>query len=299
MAADSSSQFQIGAHVEVTSPVHNMRGSLFPARIVAASADGTRLTVEYDKVKTRLYRKVTGHSSVRDEVHAALIRPSPPREEGFAGFKVGDGVDAFLAGGWWEGVVTEELDDARFEVFFQVVRQRFEFEAEEMRIHREWVKGAWVPPIREEEKEKKAQLKEEIRKGTEVEVSNDEDGFQGSWFAATVVQVVANAKFLVRYKSLKTDDGKEFLTEEIDEEHLRPCPPETYMVDCYGLNDLVDAYWNEGWWEGKICKVLHGGRYRVFFEGTDDKMVFDHSDLRPRQVWIDGTWVMASQALTQ
>lgn len=144
-------------------------------------------------------------------------------------------------------------------------------------------------------KEKKAQLKEEIRKGTEVEVSNDEDGFQGSWFAATVVQVVANAKFLVRYKSLKTDDGKEFLTEEIDAEHLRPCPPETFMVDCYSLNDPVDAYWNEGWWEGKICKVLHGGRYRVYFEGTDDKMVFDHSDLRPRQVWIDGTWVMASQ----
>ncbi|PRQ60646.1 putative Agenet-like domain-containing protein [Rosa chinensis] len=304
MAADDSSEFQIGTYVEVTSPVHSMRGSLFPAKIVAASADRAKFTVEYDRFKTKLYRNVTGKRSLRDEFHVALLRPPQPREEGYA-FKRNDAVDAFMAGGWWEGVITEELGGARFEVFFRFVKQRVEFEADELRLHREWVRGAWVPPLREEEgdvsntKDEKAQMKEEIGEGTEVEVSNDEDGFQGSWFAASVVQVVGKDRFLIQYKSLKTDDGKEFLTEEIDAQHIRPCPPETVMVDCYSMNEEVEAYWNDGWWEGKICKVLLGGRYKVYFEGTNDKMVFDHSDLRPRQVWIDRTWVMASQALMQ
>ncbi|XP_062021078.1 histone-lysine N-methyltransferase ATXR3-like [Rosa rugosa] len=65
-------------------------------------------------------------------------------------------------------------------------------------------------------KDGKAQMKDEIGEGTEVEVSSDEDGFQGSWFAAIVVQVLGKVKFVVQYKCLKTDDGKEFLTEEID-----------------------------------------------------------------------------------
>lgn len=91
-------------------------------------------------------------------------------------------------------------------------------------------------------KEDKTQRKEDIGEGTQVEVSNDEDGFQGAWFAASVVQVVGKDKFLVQYKSIETDDGKEFLTEEVDAQHIRPCPPEAVMVDCYSLNEEVDAF---------------------------------------------------------
>lgn len=288
--------------MEVTSPVHAMRGSLFPAKIVAASADRTKFTVVFNKVKTKIYRKVTGHKALREDVHVALLRPLPPREKDYA-FKFSDAVDAFFAGGWWEGVITKVLDDGRFEVFFRFLKQKFEFEADELRLHREWVKDSWVPPVREEErdvsntKEDKTQRKEDIGAGTQVEVSNDEDGFQGAWFAASVVQVVGKDKFLVQYKSIETDDGKEFLTEEVDAQHIRPCPPEAVMVDCYGLNEEIDAFWNDGWWEGVIRKVLQGGRYKVYFEGTDDEMVFDHCDLRPRQAWKDRTWVMASQAV--
>lgn len=154
MAADSS-QFQIGGHVEVTSPVHAMRGSLFPAKIVAASADRTKFTVVFNKVKTKIYRKVTGHKALREEVHVALLRPLPPREKDYA-FKFSDAVDAFFAGGWWEGVITKVLEDGRFEVFFRFLKQKFEFEADELRLHREWVKGSWVPPLREEERVSKA-----------------------------------------------------------------------------------------------------------------------------------------------
>lgn len=102
-------------------------------------------------------------------------------------------------------------------------------------------------------------------------------------------------KYLVQFRSIRTDTGEKFLKEEVDRRNIRPYPPETIIVDSFNLNEEVDALYNDGWWEGKIRKVLKRGRYRVYFENTDEEMVFEHSDLRQRQNWINGTWVMAFQ----
>ncbi|TQD85853.1 hypothetical protein C1H46_028553 [Malus baccata] len=51
----------------------------------------------------------------------------------------------------------------------------------------------------------------------------------------------------------------------------------------------------EGFQGGVIRNVLHGQRYKVYIKGTNDELLFQHSDLRPRQDWIDGTWFIASQ----
>lgn len=132
-------------------------------------------------------------------------------------------------------------------------------------------------------------------KGTPVEVSNDEDGFQGAWFDATIVKALGQDKYLIQYKSLRTEDDADFLTEEVDIQHIRPTPPEVVVVYNYNLNEEVDAFYNDGWWEGVISKVLKGSRYKVYFKGTKDEDEFQHPALRPRQNWIDETWVMASQ----
>lgn len=140
--------------------------------------------------------------------------------------------------------------------------------------------------------------KERMKKfseGTAVEVSSDEDGFQGAWFAATIVSAIGQDKYLVEYKSLRTDDDMDFLREEVDIQHIRPRPPHAVMIDIFNLNEEVDAFCNDGWWEGVISKVVKGSRYKVYFKGTNDEAEFQHSDLRPRQDWIDGTWVRASQ----
>ncbi|KAK1582278.1 hypothetical protein Q3G72_013520 [Acer saccharum] len=45
-------------------------------------------------------------------------------------------------------------------------------------------------------------------KGTAVEVSNDEDGFKGVWFAAKLIEPAGEDKYLVVYDDLRTDDDK-------------------------------------------------------------------------------------------
>lgn len=140
----------------------------------------------------------------------------------------------------------------------------------------------------------KARMKK-FSKGTAVEVSSDEDGFQGAWFAATVVSAIGQDKYLIEYKSLRTEDDTDFLREEVDIQHVRPHPPDAVMTDSFNLNEEVDAFCNDGWWEGVISKVVKGSRYKVYFKGTEDEVELQHSDLRPRQDWIDGTWVRASQ----
>jgi hypothetical protein len=48
--------------------------------------------------------------------------------------------------------------------------------------------------------------KPKFSKGTRVEVKSEEVGFQGSWYSATIVEVMENDKFLVQYHNLVTDD---------------------------------------------------------------------------------------------
>ncbi|XP_021825002.1 DUF724 domain-containing protein 3-like [Prunus avium] len=156
------------------------------------------------------------------------------------------------------------------------------------------------PSLKEEEEEEeegeKVSTHEIFTKGTPVEVSSDEEGFNGAWFAATIVEAVGEDKFLIEYQSLRTEDDSAFLREEIDTLHIRPCPPET-VVDHFSLLQEVDGYYNDGWWVGVISKVLRGSRYIVYFRGTYEEIEFQHSELRLHQDWIGGKWVMASRAL--
>lgn len=134
-----------------------------------------------------------------------------------------------------------------------------------------------------------------LSEGTEVEVRTDEDGLEGAWFAAKIVKAVGEDKFLVQYKNLRTDDNKRLLTEEVDSQNIRPCPPQSVAIDAFTVKEKVEALYNDAWWEGEIRRVLRGGRYKVYFEGTQDQMDFEHDHLRPRLDWIDGKWVSASE----
>lgn len=130
-----------------------------------------------------------------------------------------------------------------------------------------------------------------------VEVSSDEDGFQGAWFAATIIKRIRDNGYLIEYKSLRNDDDTDFLREEADALHIRPYPPDTIMVDRFNLYEEVDALYQDGWWVGVISKVLNDGRYAVYFRGTDEEMKFDQSELRIHHEWINGKWFVSPRAL--
>lgn len=145
------------------------------------------------------------------------------------------------------------------------------------------------------EEKPKSKTLEKFSKGTPIEVSSDEDGFQGAWFGATIIEPRGEDKYLIEYQNLRTEDDLDFLREEIDTLHIRPRPPETVMVDRYNKFDEVDALYNDGWWVGVISKVLVNSRYIVYFKDTDEELEFEHSQLRLHKDWIDGKWVIPSR----
>ncbi|KAM7481820.1 hypothetical protein LguiB_006403 [Lonicera macranthoides] len=128
--------------------------------------------------------------------------------------------------------------------------------------------------------------------GADVEISSDDDGFRGAWYAGTIIRPAKpKNKFLIQYKTLTTDDDDEKpLEETLDLVQLRPQPPRE-RPRSFEFSQEVDAYHNEGWWEGVITKVMKNERYSVFFRATREQIDFDGKDLRVHREWVNGDWV--------
>lgn len=147
--------------------------------------------------------------------------------------------------------------------------------------------------------------------GAEVEISSDEDGFRGAWYEGTVIRPIhkkqrrntedddddddddegrSKLRVLVEYKTLMADKkGKRPLKEAMTLVQLRPRPPPERQRK-FNVSEEVDAYYNEGWWEGVVMEVSSDGKYSVFFRGTRDQLEFDESQTRMHREWANGQW---------
>ncbi|KAK9673370.1 hypothetical protein RND81_12G163400 [Saponaria officinalis] len=299
----SKFEFKKGTKVEVSIEEDGFRGAWFSATVInPPSKNSQKLMVEYDALLNN-----SGSKPLKEKVELVQIRPVPPREMERV-YKLDEDVDAFYNDGWWEGVVTQIVVDdhnvCKYSVYFRPSREQCEFVASDLRLHREWVTDHWVPPLEDIHGEVgSTEVKidrEEVNpfsKGAQVEVSSDEEGFEGAWFAASVIEVLGKDKFLVEYNDLTTDDNTQFVREEVDALHIRPCPPTAEKVDKFKQFDEVDALYNDGWWVGIIAKVLGRSKYKVFFRTTNEEMEFKYDKLRLHQDWANGKWVVASKAL--
>ncbi|KAK8480664.1 hypothetical protein V6N11_029323 [Hibiscus sabdariffa] len=341
-ATDDPPHLQPGSQIEISSNDPGFRGSWYTGVIIKRAPSkkpANKFVVEY----THLFEDDAGTKPLRETIDAVDLRPPAPREK-LRKFKFSEEVDAFYNDGWWEGVITKELENGRFHVYFKRSKEQLEFGDDQLRLHREWIKEAWTPPLEEDKQAKesdgaatqvkmennkvvargklehddtasKKKLKTDLatsggklesskitkyREGERVEVTSDEDGFEGAWFTGTIVKAVGKDKYLCQYDSLRTDDDNDFLKEEFDALHIRPCPPEIVMADAFQKLDEVDAFYNDGWWVGVISKVLNSlpeMKYEVYFKATQEEMKFKHSELRIHQDWINGKWVTPSKAL--
>ncbi|XVF38921.1 hypothetical protein REPUB_Repub20aG0144100 [Reevesia pubescens] len=305
----SQGQLSKGDEVEVKRP----NGSYYTATVLRPPVimHKNMVFVEYQAV-------YEGPKRVKGYVDLSHVRPLPPRELNRY-FKPGDSVDAYWENGWRKGVVKDILENSKYVVGFDGNGEKKEEEQENeieqcnLRLHREWDDGSWVPPLTDTElanssnkekddKSRKVKLKfvfrkrpadAKFQKDDEVEVTNDE-GFKGSWFSAVVIEYMGNDKYLVEYPTLKTEDGMP-LREEAEAHRVRPCPPELSCVASFHLHEVVDAWYNDGWWVGVISGVLTGSKYTVFFSQTNEELEFDRSNLRLHQDWINGKWIIASE----
>ncbi|KAF2604551.1 hypothetical protein F2Q70_00024253 [Brassica cretica] len=136
----------------------------------------------------------------------------------------------------------------------------------------------------------------EMVKGSEVEVSSQEEGLKGAYFRALLEEnttMSGRKKVSVRYKTLLTDDGSSPLTEAVQQSLLRPVPPEEeYAGVVLEEGTVVDAYLRDGWWTGVIInKKLEDSNFLVCFDSPPDIIVFEKTNLRAHVVWTDSKWV--------
>ncbi|XP_075507253.1 uncharacterized protein LOC142543731 isoform X5 [Primulina tabacum] len=134
--------------------------------------------------------------------------------------------------------------------------------------------------------------------GRKVEVSFDVEDFLGAWFPSTIDTVLTNGTYLVEYHSSNISNEDQFLKATVDYLHVRPCPP--FLKDkSYVLLEKVDCFFNFGWWNGVITKVLEDCRYVVFFKQKNEEKEFHQSELRPHMDWKESKWFTSSSQLCE
>ncbi|KAF9592698.1 hypothetical protein IFM89_016775 [Coptis chinensis] len=136
---------------------------------------------------------------------------------------------------------------------------------------------------------------EQFREGMLVEVCSDDSDLRGAWFIATVIKAFnkRNKKVQIQYHTLTVDEkGTKPLKEFVLMVNLRPLPPREKDYN-FKMNDEVDAYYNDGWWEGFVTMEKEGDRFVVYFRGSKEEIEFGKSDLRLHREWVsaDASWL--------
>ncbi|KAL3508206.1 hypothetical protein ACH5RR_033588 [Cinchona calisaya] len=290
--------FSKGIMVEVKSDEEGYQGSWYTAVIIGPSG-GNKFLVEYQTLRTDDESK-----PLREMAETSYIRPCPPCIKKLDRYKMLEEVDAWYNDGWWVGLVSKVLGSLKYAVYFWTSNEELEFGHHDLRPHQEWIGGKWITAFR---KKSKLLMKSKLGKlkgrnggvaldpcycnGTKVEVKSDEEGYRGFWYPAIIVRPTGNGKYLVEYQTLKTDDGSKLLKEEADALCIRPCPTMVQQTERFKPLEEIDAWYNEGWWVGQVCKVIAGSKYTVYFKTTNEVLEFQHSDLRPHQDWINQQWI--------
>ncbi|KAF5198250.1 hypothetical protein FRX31_012164 [Thalictrum thalictroides] len=274
-------RFIPGTSVEVSLRDKQCHGAWFPATILK-------------DIDHELY--LVGYQSLRFEgcskevINAVHIRPSPPENSDRKVFAVSEKVDVYYDCGWWSAQVKEILPGHKYIVWFDHRKKAREFNQFELRCHMEWINGKWV-------QDPWATKESEFITGMAVEVSIHDRHYHSAWFPATILKKYDHNSFLIGYHSLRLSNEVECSKEILDAQHMRPLPPESFEGKEFVELEKVEAYYDCGWWKGKVTKVLGSNRYIVQLEHQNKGREFNHFELRCHMEWINGKWIQDSRGI--
>ncbi|BFG23060.1 hypothetical protein CerSpe_093340 [Prunus speciosa] len=274
--------------VEVCSNEEGYRGAWFPAII---------LDPQPSDLSAKKKRKSLGNSSkalvqyetlVSDDdpnkpltelVDVCSIRPVPPPDNPDQPFEPADVVDSFYLEAWWVGVVMRFEDD-KYTVGFKNPPDLLELRRSELRPHWDFLDGVWI-------RSRKERIEETIfSHGTAVEINLNENNLLCAWFPAIYLGELGVNSFLLQYKSTNNCDVKVV----VNGHQIRPQPPKSGKRD-FNLMEMVDAFYDMGWWVGEITQILTEEKYMVRLKFTKQVKECSPSELRPHVEWTERGWI--------
>lgn len=137
------------------------------------------------------------------------------------------------------------------------------------------------------------EIREHFTEGQLVEVPTCCDDLElgGSWFTAKIIKLPNKEadSIFVEYENGSSDLP---ISAYVNASSLiRPVqlqdPPSQFL-----LNQVVDAFYGSGWWQGKIIEVHDDSRYTVCFPNSKrPNMDVGWENLRVHQDWVHRKWV--------
>lgn len=151
-----------------------------------------------------------------------------------------------------------------------------------------------------------------FKKGDKVEVMNNEE-IPVSWHVAEVLSGDRNM-YCVKYDSYP-GMSSERKVETIPRMFVRPCQPLVQGVEDHVAGDVVETFHECAWKAATILNVLQGKRgttskktslraaaiqkrYLVRLLGCSMESVVDGSNIRSKQTWHEGKWVLFEKVVS-
>ncbi|XP_071723056.1 protein AGENET DOMAIN (AGD)-CONTAINING P1 [Rutidosis leptorrhynchoides] len=127
--------------------------------------------------------------------------------------------------------------------------------------------------------------------GDRVEICSQEDGFQGSYLAATVISRKPNGSYLVQYSKLVDEyDERIPLREVVRSDEVRPISPRSLPLSASEHLTKVDAYDKDAWWVGEITGKK-GSMFIVYFDLYNCEIAYPITHLKPHKEFVNGKWI--------
>lgn len=127
-----------------------------------------------------------------------------------------------------------------------------------------------------------------FEKGFKVEVRNMRETPTGSWWRAEIIS--GNGRYYnVRYQCPSPDMSD---VERVSRKSIRPCPPSNKLPADWETGDMIEAFDNGSWKISELLMVLDENHYTVRLLGSFWSIKIHYLNVRIRQTWEDGKWVV-------
>lgn len=134
-----------------------------------------------------------------------------------------------------------------------------------------------------------------FEKGRKVEVWNARELPTGSWWHAEIIS--GNGRFYnVRYQYRPSNVcGKD--VERVSRKIIRPCPPSVNLSADWVVGDMIEAFDSGSWKIAELLMALDENHYSVRLLGSFWSLKMHYSNVRMRQTWEDGKWVVIRKVI--